>query len=274
MTEQPNIHETKEDHMITLEAKASAILQRRKFPELPGGLQFEAVVDDIKKQKTQWVLSVDFLHRLKTYGVPEDDITKIQNTVIANIQSSDVVYLENEDAIELTETLYAYYDLTIGKITDAGKTGSVNTCFYIRHTDEFPPSMRGHTIVSEIYVSNELLNKISHELGHAAAIDTLFSKISPPNQLPKPTPPTNPQDSDPDGYLEYISSPEEIDVRVRAAMRYLSDTWNPQKRPAGETEITRLREAGRWDLPGDVRALRNYFDDTSLLWLLNSMPAI
>jgi hypothetical protein len=65
-----------------------------------------------------------------------------------------------------------------------------------------------------------------------------------------------------------------MDVRVRACISFLSDSWNPEERQATLEDVKKIRDAGMWGISSDVRALRDHFTDKQMLWMLNSMPAI
>ena len=255
-----------------IDRQIEEILSRR-ITEVREGEELGPTIAEVLEEKEGWVNSETLAERLRLWNNVED-INLIRDRMTRNLASCEVIVLSDEDNRLLDGLCVDYYCTHHPEqAKDEIDTASFE-CKLVNDDPTNSPVIRGKVIFSKSSAGFQFKEKVRHEIGHVVAQGLFANLLIKKEELPRPHGTTGVNCTDPEGYLEYISSPDEMDVRVRACMFFLADSWNPEERPATMEDVKKIRDAGMWSISSDVRALRDHFTDDQILWMLNSMPAI
>lgn len=230
----------------------------------------EQTIEGIKEGKKRWVNGDEFLKRLDLLNI---DGPTVQTEVISNLAEIRVYILSEIDFNRLRELIIEYMRTQDQSLQD--KVPVCSSGFLAEKNTKLPLAVRGNIYLYEDGFS-DLAENLDHEISHGAIQGTLTDQLRLKKDIfPKPTPNSSPREDYPEFFMKYIGEPVEVDARVRSAIKDLKESWDPKVGPATQQQVTDLRD-GRlyWHLSTLTKQLIDHYDDESLLWLLNSMPAV
>jgi hypothetical protein len=245
----------------------------RGLSETSKGESVEEISTSVLEEKKICIEGPELTRRIENWGANGLGVEEVRKRIISNLSDRKLLLLSDEDNQALDQ-LHLQYNCLVQNIPVPNDFISPFGCSLIHDDETVPPSLRKYIVMRDSSTAGRLKIVLHHEIGHLGASGVFSNLLTPNSKLPKAHSTSDPHGKDLEGFVDYLSEVDEIDVRTRATISFLSDTWNPTQRPATQTQVNQIREAGRWSVPPEVRELREHFNDDEIIWMLNSMPAI
>lgn len=256
-----------ENKRKNLEDKLSEILQSDLSEK------YTDIIKKIKQSKIDWANSEELTRRLKLKGADDNDIAKIKEWLISNINNVKTFVLPQnkfEEVIQIINEMTQDDSIKQGAAfyvpggRDDMHEDFKNAVFIKEKTNPSVPLPNGEVVTPKEYISE---TQLSHEIGHAAQDGLLEADEFSNSWNPKF------KENAPD--KEYVGRIQETDTRIRSMFSILGDSFNPEKEVFGRKQLEILREKQKNGLlDKDIKDLLDHYDDIELVKMANRMPAI